>query len=56
MVDKISLLNKLDARCQEGLVISCLADKAGRTGCRGIVVEPRLPNLPKHKQYKKENK
>ena len=47
MVDKN---NWVDEIWQEGYVSSCLADRAGRTGCRGIVVEPRLRNLTEHKQ------
>ena len=39
-----------DGICQEGQVISCLADSASRADRRGIVVEPRLLNLTEHKQ------
>ena len=35
---------------QKVKVSSCLADSAGRADRRVIVVEPRLRNLPKHKQ------
>ena len=49
MVEKI-LVGQQDEICTEGQVISCLADSAGRADRRGIVVRPRLLNLPKHKQ------
>ena len=39
-----------DEICTEGQVIYCLAHGADRADRRGIVVEPRLLNLPIHKQ------
>ena len=39
-----------DEICTEGQVISCLADGADSTDRRDTGVEPRLLNLPKHKQ------
>ena len=45
-----------DDICQEGQVISCLADGAGRTDRRDMEGEPRLLTLPIHNNNRRTNK